>query len=149
MVAPRLRLIRPCTKYHAEFLALAAEFHAAGEPDWPHGAWSGDRVALDDFEAYLRRCDETARGVNLPADHVPATTYWLLAPAGAQKDGLFDRVILGGRVIDGTGASVHAADTAIQGGRIADLVIFRPEKFVDKATPDSPAQYSEGSGGCW
>ncbi len=45
----------------------------------------------------------------------------LLAPAEAQKDDLFDLVILGGRVIDGTGASVHAADIGIKGGRIVEV----------------------------
>ncbi len=72
------RLIAPSFEYRAQFLAMAAEFHAAGELDWPHGAWSGDRLALDDFPAYLRRCVDEARGINLPAGDVPTTTYWLL-----------------------------------------------------------------------
>ena len=45
----------------------------------------------------------------------------LLAPEAAPKDNLYDLVILGGRIVDGTGAAVHAADIAIQDGRIVEV----------------------------
>jgi N-acyl-D-amino-acid deacylase len=50
-----------------------------------------------------------------------STLLGLLAVGGAQKDDRYDLVILGGRVIDGTGASIHAADIAIQGDKIVQV----------------------------
>ena len=77
-LVPDISLKYPCAAYRAQFLEMVGEFQAAGE-DWPHGAYSQDRRALDDFERYVREVDEHARGVNLPAGQVPNTTFWLLA----------------------------------------------------------------------
>lgn len=72
---------------------MAAEFHAAGETDWPHGAYAGDRRALDDLDGYIRAVADETLGVNLAPGRVAATTWWLLvgerghAAAAAARDG--------------------------------------------------------------
>ncbi len=51
----------------------------------------------------------------------------VMAFAGAQKDDRYDLVILGGRIVDGTGAAVHAADVAIEAGKIVDVGFLRKD----------------------
>jgi predicted acetyltransferase len=56
------------------FFDFAAEYRAAGEDRY-------DAVVKQyrgDFDSYLRLLDEQSRGVNLPPEHVPQSTYWLV-----------------------------------------------------------------------
>jgi len=80
-VPETLRLGVPCHAQRDSFLEMVAEFHALGE-DWPHGAYSTDRAALDDFDAYVERTAAQARGENLAGDQVPCSVFWLLADRG-------------------------------------------------------------------
>jgi predicted acetyltransferase len=73
-----MQVVLPCHELQASFADMAREFHARGEPHYPHGAATDDRLALDDFEAYVRRVDAWSRGENLPPGYVPGTTYWLV-----------------------------------------------------------------------
>ena len=79
MTDDSLGLVEPCRQWREAFVEMAAEFHAAGETGWPHGARVGHRLALDDFDAYLGQTRDVARGENLPDGWVPARTYWLRA----------------------------------------------------------------------
>ncbi len=46
-----------------------------------------------------------------------------LMGAGASQAAEFDLVILGGQVVDGTGASAYRADLAIKGERILKIAL--------------------------
>lgn len=78
MSRPNVELCLPTADRKSEFLAMAEAFHAAGETDWPHHARAGDPIAMEDFEAFLRRCENLREGKCLPAGFVPSTEYWLL-----------------------------------------------------------------------
>jgi len=73
-----MRMVLPCRELQASFVDMVHEFHARGEQHYPHGASADDRLALDDFEAYVRRVDAWSRGENLPPGYVPGTPYWLV-----------------------------------------------------------------------
>jgi len=73
-----LRMVSPSRVHFDSFRDMVAEFHSAGE-NWPHGAQSHDRRALDDFDAYVRECEDHARGLNLPEGKVPCSVFWLVA----------------------------------------------------------------------
>jgi len=76
MADDNLRLIEPSVELETEYRDYIEEFRAAGEPfrqDDPqqiskHGG----------FAAYVDLMRMWARGEELPADHVPAETYWLV-----------------------------------------------------------------------
>lgn len=63
------RLIEICAAIKDDFCELAAEGIAANET--PYINWDGD------FEDYLRRMQNLAKGENVPADDVPRHTYFL------------------------------------------------------------------------
>jgi predicted acetyltransferase len=72
MPDPTLTLLTP--DLHGALLDMAAEYHAAGEDRY-------DTVLTryaNDFDAYLQFLDEQSRGVNLPPEHVPQTTFFLI-----------------------------------------------------------------------
>ncbi len=71
-----LHLELPSLARREAFLAMAREFHEAGEQGWPHGARKGNRIAIDDFETFLAREQDVRQGRNLPPGHVPGVTYW-------------------------------------------------------------------------
>jgi predicted acetyltransferase len=56
------------------FFEMAAEYHFAGEDRYD---WVVKRYAKD-FNSYLRLMDDQSRGIGLPPEHVPQTTFWLL-----------------------------------------------------------------------
>jgi predicted acetyltransferase len=74
-----LELTLPTADRKDEFLAMASEFHDAGETDWPHHARAGDPIAMEDFDAFLQRCECLRLGRNMPPGFVPSTEYWLVA----------------------------------------------------------------------
>lgn len=63
-------MIAPTAELRAEFLAMAEEYHAAGEDRYTS--------ALEDFSTYLRSLTDGLSGVNLPPGHVPYSTFWLV-----------------------------------------------------------------------
>ena len=56
---------------------MVAEFRAAGEHNFPHGANGHGVQATEDFDAYLADIRSHARGKHLPPGSVPCTVYWL------------------------------------------------------------------------
>jgi predicted acetyltransferase len=78
-MSENLQLILPTAERKDEFITMAGEFHDAGETDWPHHARAGDPIALDDFQAFLDRCESLRTGQNMPEGFVPSTEYWLIA----------------------------------------------------------------------
>ena len=78
-VSPRdareLRFVAPDASGRAAWADFAAEFAAAGEPDIPGSGGS----MRGGFDAWLRKVRASAEGRDLPADRVPATTYWAMA----------------------------------------------------------------------
>ncbi|MDD4890044.1 MAG: GNAT family N-acetyltransferase [Phycisphaerae bacterium] len=66
-----LKLIEPTESLRAEFEAFRAEFGGDG---YIHGLGG----MTGEFEAALRNCRDHARGVNLPAGYVAASTFWLV-----------------------------------------------------------------------
>jgi predicted acetyltransferase len=71
-----LHLELPSRARREAFLAMAREFHEAGEHGWPHGARKENRIAIHDFEAFLAREQDLREGRNLPEGYVPGVTYW-------------------------------------------------------------------------
>ncbi|HEX9962625.1 MAG TPA: GNAT family N-acetyltransferase [Pyrinomonadaceae bacterium] len=53
-----------------QFLEMAADYQSAGENRHDAG--------VEDFDAYLERLAMYAAGVNLPAEHVPSSEFYLL-----------------------------------------------------------------------
>jgi predicted acetyltransferase len=76
MSPPTLTLLTPALR--DAFFDMAADYHAAREDRY-------DAIAEQyrhDFDLYLRFLDEQSRGVNLPPEHVPQTTFWLVNDQG-------------------------------------------------------------------
>jgi len=69
-----LQLVEPSLAYRDAFLAFATECATA---DTPYQQAKYKR-AIRDVRGYIRRLQGGARGANLPAGHVPGTTYWLV-----------------------------------------------------------------------
>ena len=64
-----MRLVTPSTQWQSAFLEMARECQSAGDLRYA--------LALDDFDAYLRRVETGRRGVCLPEGYVPAAEFWL------------------------------------------------------------------------
>jgi predicted acetyltransferase len=73
-----LSLLHPTPRWEQDYLAMAREFHAAGETGWPYGAADYDDLALRDFLAFATRCDDHRHGRDLPPGYVPASIFMLL-----------------------------------------------------------------------
>ncbi len=76
----RLELVVPSPDLKDAFLAMVADFQAAGELDRLGRAAA---LAPEDFDAFLRLLADRARGVNLPIGFVPEDTYWLVLDRAA------------------------------------------------------------------
>lgn len=63
-----LCLIEPTAAWQAAFLAMAAEYAAAGDLRY--------QAAVTDFAGYLQRVADDAAGSRLPPGYVRQTTYW-------------------------------------------------------------------------
>jgi len=64
-----MRLVTPSTEWQSAFLEMARECQSAGELRYA--------LALDDFDAYLRRVETSRRGDRLSEERVPAAEFWL------------------------------------------------------------------------
>ncbi len=68
-----LRLMRPGPELRDSYRSFVGEVIALGEEPIPFPL----RFAHDDFDALLERLDACSRGVGIPQDFVPHTTWWL------------------------------------------------------------------------
>jgi len=72
-----IRLVAPAAPYKDSYRALVAEFTERGEPlipfplSFPH----------ENFEAFLAQLAGCARGIGIPAEFVPHSTFWLVRGA--------------------------------------------------------------------
>jgi len=73
-MSQQLELVRPCVALCDSYRGLVAEFAASGEKFVPFV------LAFEnaDFDAFLTKLDECARGVALPDGFVAHSTYWLV-----------------------------------------------------------------------
>jgi predicted acetyltransferase len=71
MTLPNAELIELSAELKDEFFEMAADYKSAGEDRYD--------AAREDFDEYLRRLKMYASGENLPAGHVRANTFFLLA----------------------------------------------------------------------
>jgi predicted acetyltransferase len=67
-VTSKLSLMEPNATWQAAFLAMAAEYAAAGDLRY--------QGAVTDFAGYLQRVADDAVGSRLPPGYVRQTTYW-------------------------------------------------------------------------
>ncbi len=67
-----MELVPLCAKLEAQFERFYNDFVA-------HDPSNGEFYAqgMSDFLSYVLELDDHSRGVNLPEDYVPCTTYWL------------------------------------------------------------------------
>jgi predicted acetyltransferase len=71
MSNPKPILIEPTEELVSEFLMMAKEYQAAGDPSYA--------AALEDFSSYFSTLLRYARGINLPLGHVPSSRFWLVS----------------------------------------------------------------------
>ena len=74
VTATTLTLVEPNLDLALEFLAMAYDFRRENTDFLPEPIY--------DLAGYIRRAQDYAVGVNLPAGYVPATEYWLLRSDG-------------------------------------------------------------------
>src|SRR5437868_2036838 len=67
-----LRLVEANLDLVPAFMDVVADHRQAGEARY------ADLVSQVDVEAYVRRCQAEARGLNLAPGIVPQTTFWLV-----------------------------------------------------------------------
>jgi predicted acetyltransferase len=67
---PGARLAEPTASLRNEFLAMASEYHKAGDDRYD--------AALADFDGYMKQLAQAARWENVPEDRSPMDTYWLM-----------------------------------------------------------------------
>jgi predicted acetyltransferase len=65
-----ITLITPTLELADDFCAMATEFLNEGDERY--------RKAMIDVEAYVDRCAKGRAGVDLPPEHVPWSTFWLV-----------------------------------------------------------------------
>ena len=75
MAEDKPKLIEPIETFCGAFGELIHEYHAAGETEQPPGSCWKDE---DDFESFIKRVRDYARGENLPNGWVPDSAYWLV-----------------------------------------------------------------------
>jgi len=73
-----LKLVEPALEYEAAFREFYEQMHAEN----PHVPGLFGFEPNGDFAAYVARVRGWARGDGLPDGFVPATTWWLVDPAG-------------------------------------------------------------------
>lgn len=71
-------LVEPNVELQAAFLDMAADFRAADEQN----KYSHHEKAAQDFSAFLEDVRNMARGIGLPAGHVPMNSFWLVSEDG-------------------------------------------------------------------
>ena len=64
------QLVRLTEAHREAFLAMAEDWRLSGDDRFADGRL--------DFTSYVRRLDDHEKGIGLPKDFVPATTFWLV-----------------------------------------------------------------------
>jgi predicted acetyltransferase len=67
-----IALVDPLAELKNDYFAMMDEFEQAGETYWFFAQ------ARQDFDAYLQKLADSARGANLPYGFVPYHTFWLV-----------------------------------------------------------------------
>jgi predicted acetyltransferase len=75
MSEEKIKLIEPTLELKAEFQSMAAEYTAAGEN--PYAEMHAE--AIDDFNSFVVKLHDHAKGLNLPDGWVPSSTFWLVS----------------------------------------------------------------------
>jgi len=87
MARERIELIEPAETLQEAYLDFLEDFRAAGEQQVPGMGWMAKESLADfiqyvrdsaNFADFVRRLRNHAKGIDLPADWVPASTYWLV-----------------------------------------------------------------------
>ncbi len=73
----QLRLVKPDAQYRQPYLAMVEEFHSVGED---RALRHQLELLTRDFETYVQRLQEMARGIGLKPGWVPQTTFWSVEP---------------------------------------------------------------------
>ncbi len=68
------RIILPSTDYRQSYIAYVEELRLRGEPFIPFVLG----FPYDDFPGLVKKYHDLSRGIGLPANFVPHTTYWLI-----------------------------------------------------------------------
>jgi predicted acetyltransferase len=74
MSEEQIRLIEPTLELKAEFQSMVAEYAAAGEKYYVDMY----AEAVEDFDGYVAKLHDHAKGLNLPEGWVPSSTFWLV-----------------------------------------------------------------------
>lgn len=69
----KLCLIEPNVIYKDQFLSMVSIYKNSGETDY----FEIYKEAIDDFEQYVENLLNYAKGIDVPDDWVPYSTYWL------------------------------------------------------------------------
>jgi predicted acetyltransferase len=78
MSREELKLIEPESGFEAEFRSMVAEYTASGETKYAEMY----AEAVEDYNAYIARLKDHAKGINLPQGWVRDSTYWLVRGEG-------------------------------------------------------------------
>lgn len=71
-------LVEPEISYKEQFQALVRAYQSSGEADY----FDMYKDALDDFDKYVTRLHNHAKGIDIPEAWAPAHTYWLTNEEG-------------------------------------------------------------------
>ena len=74
MSEEQIRLIEPTLELKTEFQSMAAEYTAASEKSYADMY----AEAVEDFDSYVAKLHDHAKGENLPEGWVPSSTFWLV-----------------------------------------------------------------------
>jgi len=74
MSEEQIRLIEPALELKTEFQSMVAEYTAAGEKSYADMY----AEAVEDFDSYVAKLHDHAKGLNLPEGWVPSSTFWLV-----------------------------------------------------------------------
>lgn len=69
-----MKLIKPTLQYKNTFQEALEEFEAENAK----GFWNIKQKAIDNIELYIHNSEKYEKGIDLPENWVPASTYWLM-----------------------------------------------------------------------
>ena len=75
MSEEKIKLIEPTLELKAEFQSMVAEYIDAGEQTYAEMYAEG----VEDFNSYVAKLHDHAKGLNLPDGWVPSSTFWLVS----------------------------------------------------------------------
>lgn len=72
-------LVEPDIAYRDQFAAMVAAYLASGEIVYINLY----KEALEGFDQYIKKLQNNAKGIDVPADWVPSSTFWLTNEEGS------------------------------------------------------------------